>query len=72
VPSHAAAHALVGWTVQACPSSEPVAGQPPSTQHTAHSPRGLEHQYQVAAQTAIKWLSKFNRCHLSRIREDTG
>jgi len=66
-----AARAPVGRTATARPSSEPAAGQPPSTQPTAHSPRGLEHQYQLAAQTAIKWLSKFNRCHLSHIREDT-
>jgi len=26
----------------------------PATQHTAHSPRSLERQYQLAVQTAIK------------------
>jgi len=72
VPSYAAAHAPVGQIAPARPSSEPVAGQPPSAQPTAYSPRGLEHQYQLAAQTAIKQLSKFNSCHLSHIKEDTG
>jgi len=62
-----------------CPGRPDCAGTPikragsrPATQRTAHSPRGLGHQYQLAAQTAIKRLSKFNRCHLSHIREDTG
>jgi len=62
-----AARAPVGRSALARPS-----GSTPATQHTAHSPRSLEHQYQLAAQTAIKWLSKLNRCHLSHIREDTG
>jgi len=64
--------APVGRTAPARPSSELVAGQPPSAQRTAHSPHGLGHQYQLAVQTAIKRLSKFNRCHLSHIKEDTG
>jgi len=64
--------APVGRTAAARPVKR--AGSRPGNQRTAHahSPRGLEHQCQLAAQTVIKRLSKFNRCHLSHIREDTG
>jgi len=64
--------APVDQTAPARPSSEPVAGHPPIAQPTAYSPRGLEHQYQLVVQTAIKQLSKFNHCQLSHIKEDTG
>jgi len=62
-----------------CPGRPGCAGTPikragsrPATQRTAHSPHGLGHQYQLSVQTAIKRLSKFNCCHLSHIKEDTG
>ena len=66
-----AARAPVGRPAPARPSGGPVASQPPSTQPTACVAWNIT-QYQLAAQTAIKRLSKFNRCHPSHIREDTG
>jgi len=35
-------------------------------------PAWLGTQYPLAAQTAIKRLSKFNCCHLSHFKEDAG
>jgi len=57
------------------PVGEPVAGQPPST---GHGPKGRD-TGRMAWNISINWQrrqrlngSKFNRFHLSHIKEDTG